>query len=281
MSWEMSGWAKKTRGHRNSPQKLVLMVLADYYSDDPGYAFPAHATLAADCEMSRRSVIRHLQALHDDGYIIIEPQPDRRRNHYLFPHLGSGDTMAQQKPEAVTTDDQLGVPLVAERCAIAVSHKPTIADIEPTPNDTSTSVPVSLEQTPAKKSTPTVSQEFRKRMVSHHSGTDPNEINDAIDLALLHKSAKNYPTWELYVQGWLNRGYGTKTKGATNGGLSIPRGIAAPDGNSAATSPADLQKQIIADRDEWVRRNNERTMASERPSESGGPGLQIEPVPDL
>ena len=70
MSWTATKWAKTTRGHRGRSEKLVLMVLADYYDDVKGYAWPSHATLSDDCEMPVRTVQWALKRLQEDGFVI-------------------------------------------------------------------------------------------------------------------------------------------------------------------------------------------------------------------
>ena len=46
------------------------MVLADYYDDVKGYAYPSHATLSDDCEMPVRTVQWALKRLQEDGFVI-------------------------------------------------------------------------------------------------------------------------------------------------------------------------------------------------------------------
>ena len=70
MSWAATRWAKTTRGHKGRSEKLVLMVLADYYDDVKGYAWPSHATLSGDCEMPVRTVQWALKRLQEDGFVI-------------------------------------------------------------------------------------------------------------------------------------------------------------------------------------------------------------------
>ena len=70
MSWTATKWAKTTRGHRGRSEKLVLMVLADYYDDVKGYAWPSHATLSDDCEMPVRTVQWALKRPQEDGFVI-------------------------------------------------------------------------------------------------------------------------------------------------------------------------------------------------------------------
>ncbi|MDN2661824.1 helix-turn-helix domain-containing protein [Psychromonas sp. 14N.309.X.WAT.B.A12] len=53
---------------KNSARKLVLMKLADN-ADDDGICWPSYNHLAAQCEMSRRTVIRHVDDLILAGFI--------------------------------------------------------------------------------------------------------------------------------------------------------------------------------------------------------------------
>lgn len=69
MSWQASAWAKKTRGMKSFGEKLVLMVLADYAHPESWIAWPSQDTLADDCEMSRRHVIRCIHSLETQGFL--------------------------------------------------------------------------------------------------------------------------------------------------------------------------------------------------------------------
>jgi biotin operon repressor len=62
----------------NSGRKLVLMMLADI-ADDNGRCFPSYQHVADVCEMSRRSVMRYVNDLVDQGLLKIE----QRRNGKL------------------------------------------------------------------------------------------------------------------------------------------------------------------------------------------------------
>lgn len=53
---------------KNSARKLVLMKLADN-ADDDGICWPSYNHLAAQCEMSRRTVIRHVDDLILSGFM--------------------------------------------------------------------------------------------------------------------------------------------------------------------------------------------------------------------
>ena len=51
-----------------APTRLVLLALADW-ADDEGVAFPAIATVASKCELSIRTVQRHLRAAEQHGLL--------------------------------------------------------------------------------------------------------------------------------------------------------------------------------------------------------------------
>lgn len=58
----------------NNPlRKLVLLKLCDNANDD-GECWPSFNTISRQCEMSRSSAIRHIQALIDDGFLSSEPR---------------------------------------------------------------------------------------------------------------------------------------------------------------------------------------------------------------
>ena len=69
MSWRATAWAKSTRGHKGMSGKLLLLVLADYHSEETGTAWPSQKRLAEDCEMPLRTVKYALDALEREGFI--------------------------------------------------------------------------------------------------------------------------------------------------------------------------------------------------------------------
>lgn len=88
MSHKATNWAIQQRG-LGPAAKIVLWHLCDRYHPDNG-CFPSQETLAFDCEMSRASVNRHLDALEAANLILREQavDPDTRRQRptrYHFP----------------------------------------------------------------------------------------------------------------------------------------------------------------------------------------------------
>lgn len=266
MSFDAIAWAWKQE--LPCVQKMVLMALANCQNDDTLQCNPSFKYIATKAGVQRRTVIHHIQELADLGLIVVNPDErsngSKTSNNYLL-LLGGSATESLGVVQEMHQGSDLDAPL--ETVIKTVSSKP---------NDTSTSVPVSLEPPPVKragKKAPEVTDEFRERMLEKYQG-DAQEIQNAISLALSHKNAKNYANTELYIQNWLNRGF-KQTKGATNnGGLPIPRGLTPEDA-------LNLQNKIIAENDERVRRNNSGGVEEERPSAGGRPRLQSEPVPDL
>ena len=51
-------------------EKIVLLRLADFASDDGGSVFPGIARVAADCRLSRRAVMKALKRLKDLGLVV-------------------------------------------------------------------------------------------------------------------------------------------------------------------------------------------------------------------
>ena len=64
------------------PEKVVLIVLANYFNTDLDEAFPSQETIAKNSSLSRSTVIRALDALRSKGYITIK----KRRRSGQFSH---------------------------------------------------------------------------------------------------------------------------------------------------------------------------------------------------
>lgn len=63
-------------------KKMVLLKLADQANDD-GICWPSYQTIADACEVSRRTVIRHIKSLEQEGYLEIHKSYDKtnKRNY--------------------------------------------------------------------------------------------------------------------------------------------------------------------------------------------------------
>jgi hypothetical protein len=102
MSHAATNWAIKQRGLKPAA-KVVLWHLCDRYHPDHG-CFPSLDTLAADCEMSRRSVQDQLATLEAAGLVTVEKMPREHgqlpRNRYRFAFEQDGNSLGQNLPQA-------------------------------------------------------------------------------------------------------------------------------------------------------------------------------------
>lgn len=106
----------------NPARKLVLLKLADQANDN-GLCWPSYATIAAACEVDRRTVIRHIKQLEKDGFLRVEKTYNKEagKNFSNRYHLtiANGD-----KKSLVTEDhhpsDKLSLPLVTK------DHHPSV-----------------------------------------------------------------------------------------------------------------------------------------------------------
>jgi hypothetical protein len=89
-------------------EKLVALVLADYYNSELGYAYPGIERLAAESLVGDRHCRRIIHQLEQKGVIAIETGGGRFANRYRFPGVEGA------LPPTVTVD----VP-------VAAAHEPT------------------------------------------------------------------------------------------------------------------------------------------------------------
>ena len=90
MSWRATAWAKDHLKVANSSyEKLLLMVLANYFDDETNTAWPKQETLAADMGVTTRTVRSATKALESVGLIEMERGSFRRRPMYKFSGMPS------------------------------------------------------------------------------------------------------------------------------------------------------------------------------------------------
>ena len=90
----------------SSKEKVVLIVLANYFNIDLDEAFPSQETIAKNTSLSRSTVIRALDALRSKGYITIK----KRRRSGQFSHnvykihlVSDSDTVISDKADRTVT----------------------------------------------------------------------------------------------------------------------------------------------------------------------------------
>ncbi|MGE4259986.1 helix-turn-helix domain-containing protein [Shewanella sp.] len=96
----------------NPTRKIILVKLADNMNDK-GFGFPSYDTIADLCEVSRRSVIRHCQALADEHLIKITQRKTKHGHTSNLFQLNIGlvdQRIAKQEAERIADisgDDNL------------------------------------------------------------------------------------------------------------------------------------------------------------------------------
>lgn len=93
MSSKAMEWAFRVRG-LTPAQRVVLLYLADRHHPDQG-CFPSQARISVDCNISRRSVNRHLEDLEALGLIRrvrrIDPKSRKQMpTRYILAFEGEG-----------------------------------------------------------------------------------------------------------------------------------------------------------------------------------------------
>ena len=68
----------------SSIEKVVLLVLANYFNTDLDEAFPSQDTIAKNSSLSRSSVVRALDALQNKGYITIKKRRSRANSRTMY-----------------------------------------------------------------------------------------------------------------------------------------------------------------------------------------------------
>ncbi|AUI88131.1 helix-turn-helix domain-containing protein [Vibrio azureus] len=110
----------------NATRKLVLLKLADNANDN-GVCWPSYEYIADMCEVSRRTVMRHIKTLEEMGLVSVSSRKGEKGNstNVYQLHLG-GDKLSSpsdtRSPGGVTQDHQPSDP-VSPGISHRTSHK--------------------------------------------------------------------------------------------------------------------------------------------------------------
>lgn len=119
-------------------KKMVLLKLADQANDD-GICWPSYQTIADACEVSRRTVIRHIKSLEQEGYLEIHKSYDKANkknysNKYRLT-LEGGDKKSLVTNKALSGDTKSPPSDNVSSSGDTVSPKPIIKPINETTNE--------------------------------------------------------------------------------------------------------------------------------------------------
>ena len=127
-------------GPANSTQRFVLLALADHGNDDGGNIFPAIDTIARKTALSERTVIRAIEGLVQDGYLIRQRrQSVSNAYHIVLARLSPSSVSDKMSLTEVTechpvsdnlssVSDRMSPPEVTNRHPVSdnVSHDPSL-----------------------------------------------------------------------------------------------------------------------------------------------------------
>jgi hypothetical protein len=83
MSWKATGFVKELTG-LGSSEKLLLMILSDYYNEEEGAAWPSIPRLAKEVGVSERQVYRLIMQLESQLVLTVLHGRGRTSNRYSF-----------------------------------------------------------------------------------------------------------------------------------------------------------------------------------------------------
>ena len=237
------------------------MVLADYYDDVKGYAWPSHATLSGDCEMPERTVQWALKRLQEDGFVIrlqkgnqfqpskwalnIESEP--AIPSIVNPQYGAGEpaTSATVNPQRVAVSSaQDTLSLIPSEVPLDVPpHTPPL-NSPPTSPDPSPPVYSWLEQLRDLDQWEKLGRPWEESLLKWVKTGPGKKFSDEQLLAsaigvgtVSEKTMKGYERLTLVFQRRLNMGYDDPNKSTQ------------PSANG--TKPMTQHEKILADKKRW------------------------------
>lgn len=98
-------------------EKLVALVLADYYNAELGYAYPGIERLAAESLVGERHCRRLIHQLEQKGVVSIEAGGGRFANRYRFPGVEGSVPAAVNVPTPVAAAHETAEKLTASEVA--------------------------------------------------------------------------------------------------------------------------------------------------------------------
>lgn len=102
MSMDAYRWAL-TWSDLKSPEKFVLVMIADHYNDKAHRAWPSIELLAKETCLHRSTVMRAIRTLEDAGLVLVEPwvranSGGALTNRYCLPLYDDKSVRAQRLP---------------------------------------------------------------------------------------------------------------------------------------------------------------------------------------
>jgi hypothetical protein len=100
MSFQAMTWAVEQE--LPAMQKIVLLMLANRTNPETGLCFPSHDTLAKECGMDKRSVIRQIEKLEKSQLLKVTRSTNKANSYVLNLHGDRKSHSDSVSPRAVT-----------------------------------------------------------------------------------------------------------------------------------------------------------------------------------
>ncbi|HXG85513.1 MAG TPA: helix-turn-helix domain-containing protein [Pyrinomonadaceae bacterium] len=101
MSVQAQSWVIKNSKHKGSAL-LVMLMIANHAHADGSNAFPSVQTLAAECRMSERQIIRLIAELEKSGELLIEKSRGRIAHTYAINMRTNPDNLSSLNPDKLS-----------------------------------------------------------------------------------------------------------------------------------------------------------------------------------
>ena len=232
--------------------RLLLYMIAEFAHLDGSGAYPSMSTLCHITGMSLRNVQRLLKELEDSRELSIARNTGPNKTHvfkieldFIMSH--TTESSPEFAPVLSDSSDKLSFSSENNLESLSGERQPVVGDdnLSPQqnnldtevfeepyknlirePDKVATSATSATPRSPKKaKGPPTVSLEFRAEMyVTWSPPHEPSYIDEIIDLALAHESAKKYDPPDGYVKNWLRREFARPTSNNGNRPARAPVG---------------------------------------------------------
>lgn len=154
MSWRAAAKVKALTENLTRSEKLLLLILADYYNEETRRCDPSVARLARECLMSERTVQRTTKSLAAKGFIEIRDRhAQRRTNQYDLLCLEQVPACHQTAED--TGSSGAGDMAVTSAGDTAMSPEPKIRTVRPNRNG-------AVPRSPSGSSEPAPAAPFRR-----------------------------------------------------------------------------------------------------------------------
>lgn len=195
MSVQATSWVIEHSRHKGS-NLLVLIMIANHAHSDGTNAFPSTETLARECRMSRRHVIRIIDELERSGELMVERSAGRKTHRYAIRMaVANRDNLSQLASEKPPPNRDTVMSPLEETNRDNLSQ---LTVTNPAPNcdksDTSTVTSVSSPKDNNLNNTDEPSERGRRRR--HSPAGDPRSSHPAI--AALREITNRFPNKALY-----------------------------------------------------------------------------------